>query len=271
MTSWRFVVLAVALGGCALTTPAPAGPVRAGSVTSFETTFAYAYGPARATINGTTVTGNGQQTGGGRSTSDFIPDEPPTPIPLAVGLRQSAGGRVDVSADLGWMDSGVGVRLRLPSPGGERVPAVLSAGFRTGHIAAFTSDTYAGTLAAEAYPEISRHPGWHLILSLGLAGGVFQHQLLLPEVYDSDSDAPHGAPTMIALRRELRLQTSIGVYVRGDHGGVGITLSPWFLLAAAAPSMTCDDCSDVMSLQGFSQSWGVALAITPSLDWAAPR
>jgi hypothetical protein len=75
-----------------------------------------------------------------------------------------------------------------------------------------------------------------------------------------------------ALRRELRLQTAIGVYVRGDHGGVGITPSPWFLLGASSPSsVTCDDCSDVNSIRGFSPPWGVALAVTPSLGWTAPR
>jgi hypothetical protein len=181
------------------------------------------------------------------------------------------GGSVEASADLGWMDSGVGLRARVPYLDRASVPVVLSAGFRTGKIAAFSSETYEGKVALELYPLIApiRHPLWRLILSAGVAGGVYQHQLLLPDAYDSDSDAPTGAPTVIVLRPELRLQTAVGVYFGGERGGFAVTVVPWVLLGASAlTSITCSDCDLVGSVASFSQSWGLALVVATSYGWA---
>ena len=139
-------------------------------------------------------------------------------------------------------------------------------------MAAFPSDSYEGSFALEAYPRLSpvNHPRqWHLILSLGVTGGVFQHQLLLPTSYDFDSDAPHGFATLTILRPEVRLQTTVGIYLRRAHDGIGISLSPWILLGASNPtSITCSECNSVPSVTGFTQTWGASLSVTPSWGWA---
>lgn len=259
------------LVGCALTTPAPAGPLRPGDATQIETAWAFAYGRASATVNGAVVTGNGQaQVEGRPAKGDPIPTLP-DPVPLTVGVRQVLRGSLEASGDLGWMDSGVGLRGRVPYLDREALPLVVGAGLRTGKISAFASDTYEGSLAIETYPRIAplRYPSWRLILSLGVTGGIFQHQLLLPEAYDSDSDAPQGPPTVVVLRRELRLQTAVGVYLGGERRGLAITLAPWILLGASAPnSIKCGACNGVTSIANFSQTWGLALVVAPSYAWA---
>lgn len=233
-----------------------------------ETPLAVAYGPQSATINGEPVTGNGQAQVFGRPAHSL--PVLPAPIPLTVGVRQGLRGSLDVSADVGWMNSGLGLRARVPYLDRPSVPVSVSAGFRTGKLSAFTSDTYEGSLALEAYPEPSpqRHPGWHLVTSVGISAGVFQHQLLLPTRYDSESDAPHGFATLTTLRPEVRLQVSIGTYLRRDRGGLGVTLSPWFLLSSSTPTSSCSDCNGVTSVTDVAQTWGLALTLSPSFGWS---
>jgi hypothetical protein len=250
-------LLGVLVGGCAITTPAPGGPINAGAHTQIQPQYAVAYGPASMTVDGVTVSGTAQTRGG---TFPF-----PTPIPLAVGLRQSVGG-FDVSADVGWVESGVELRYALPSIAGTE-PLVISAGARTGRISAFQDDTYAVSLAVETYPVIAG-AGAHstrLMLSLGASAGTFVHELALPDRYKSASDAPTGPPMARVLRPEIRLQTSVGVYLTREHFAVGVALSPWFALHAEEPtSVVCQDCDGHPVIGDYAQSWGLSLSLTPS-------
>ena len=77
------------------------------------------------------------------------------------------------------------------------------------------------------------------MLLLGLVGGVFEHDLALPSVFESSSDAPHGFPSEIVLRPELRLQAAVGVHWLG----ITLAVQPWIVIADSAPvSTTCDQC-----------------------------
>ena len=250
---------------CALTTAGPGGPLRSGTSTQLQFTSAVAYGPATATVGGVPVSGNAQTNQlGGRSVVDPLPN----PVPVTIAARQQVGPSFEVSGDLGWVDSGVGLRLRLPLFAS--LPMVLSAGARSGEIGIFGRDTYQGTFAIEAYPALS-HVGegasaHRLVLSLGLAAGAFEHDLPLPERFQSGSDAPHGFPSEIVIRREVRLQAAVGVYLQGQHGAITLALQPWIVLASdASVSATCDQCEVLSALSAFSQSWGLSLLVMPAL------
>jgi hypothetical protein len=262
---WLALAFSSALLGCALTTAGPGGPLRSGTSTQIQFTSAVSYGPAAATVGGVPVSGNGQTNQlGGKSAVDPLPN----PVPVTIAVRQQVGPSFEVSGDVGWVDSGVGLRLRLPSS--ERLPIVLSAAARSGEIGLFGRDTYQGTLAIEAYPAVSHAPqgsnAHRLVLSLGLAAGAFEHDLSLPESFESGSDAPHGFPSEIVIRREVRLQAAVGVHLQGGHGAITLALQPWLVLARdPSVAATCDECEGPSALSAFSQRWGLSLLVMPAL------
>ncbi|HEY6475277.1 MAG TPA: hypothetical protein VI456_01775 [Polyangia bacterium] len=262
---WLALAFSPALLGCALTTAGPGGPLRGGTSTQIQFTSALAYGPATATVGGVQVSGNTETNQlGGKPVVNPLPN----PVPVTVAVRQQVGPSFEVSADLGWVDSGIGLRIGLPSS--DSLPLVLSAGARTGEIGIFGRDTYHGTFALEAYPALSRvreGPGArHLVVSLGVAAGAFEHDLSLPANFESSSDAPHGSPSEIVIRRELRLQAAAGIHLQGQHGALILALAPWIVLASSAPvSATCDQCSGPSPLSAFSQSWGFSLLVMPAV------
>ncbi len=257
--------------GCAAVTgPGAVGPMRSGSTTQLEGAWAYAYGPATATVGGRTVTGNGQMQVAGGDTPSL-----PSPAPLTVGVRQSLGDMSEVSANLGEMDSGLRLRVRLSE--GPGAPSDISFEARTGEISFAPTASYGWSAAFEIYPDITGANGHlrkRLILAVGAAGGVFDHELNLPYAFASDYDLPFGGPRMTVLRPEVRLQTTIGLYLGGEkRGGISVAVAPWFLLSSGTPTATCTGCGPgtTFSLTSYSQSWGAALIITPSLSWSHGR
>ena len=153
--------------------------------------------------------------------------------------------------------------VRVPAHGAER-------GARTGEIGLFGRDTYQGTLALEAYPALfhSREGSnaHRLVLSLGLAGGAFEHDLSLPESFESGSDAPHGFPSEIVIRREVRLQAAVGVHLQGQHGAITLALQPWIVLASdASVSATCDQCEGSPRSPRSPRVGGPPLLVMPAL------
>lgn len=260
--------LAALASGCALTGPAPGGPLHSGAYTQVQPTFGIAYGPASAEINGVRVSGDGQS----RIVTSPI-DPFPNPVPVTVGVRQQFGRVFEASADVGWVDSGVELRMGVPS--GDNAPIVLSAGARTGKVSAFGDDTYQGRIGAEAYPRISRDrsSSLRLVLSLGLTAGNFEHQILLPSSYAEGVAGPgwEDSPVVSVVRREVRLESAIGLTWAREHFGFTLAVSPWILLAAAEPaSMRCQSCSGPETVTNFSQSWGLALLFVPSFGWGTP-
>jgi hypothetical protein len=260
---WAIPLVGVFVGGCALTTPAPGGPLRAGAYTQVQSTWAVAYGPASMTLDGVPVSGTAQSRNVGRGNSDPSPN----PIPLTVGVRQSLGPSLEGSFDTGWVDSGVGLRLAI-SPIGDAQPLVLSAGARSGRISIFGDESYEGRLAIEAYPVISGAgtESLRLMLSVGATAGTFVHELLLPQSYATESDAPAGPPIARIMRPEIRLQTSVGLFLSREHFGLAVALSPWILLRAGEPeSMVCQDCNGRHVIANYAQTWGVSLTIAPAI------
>jgi hypothetical protein len=265
ITSLAATALATLGAGCAaITSAGPVGPMRAGTTTQLSASWAYAYGPATATVSGATVQGNGQ--------SGHFPALP-TPVPVTVGFRQAAGDLAEVSGEVGSLDSGMRLRVRLWD--GPTAPADLSFEARTGEIAMAPIGSFQGSAAFEIYPDITppnTYPHTRAILSLGIAGGVFEHQLDLPGQFNVDNDI--GYPWMTVLRHEVRVQTAIGVYLEsGKNEGTSIVVAPWFLLSAGTPTGTCSGCegpgtgSTLFSLTSYTQTWGLAVIITPSYSW----
>ncbi len=264
----RLIAAATAIlaGGCALTTPAPVGPIRPGTTPQIQASWAVAYGRANATVDGAPLAGNGQEQVLGRSK---VVDPLPNPLPLTLGVRQALNGTLDAGVDFGWVDSGLDLRTDL-SAVGDSMPIVLCAGLRSGAISYFAKNTYDGRLTLELYPDLSRarDRSFRLIFSVGVAAGVFAHEMILPEGYQGASDAPTGPPVARIQRREVRFQTSIGTYWHGTNRGVSLTISPWFLLRASDPTSTsCKECDGHPAISNFSQTWGVALIVAPTLDW----
>ena len=238
-----------------MTTPAPGGPLRPGAFAQLQPSWAGAYGPASVRLDGVKVSVSGQG----------VPVSPTELVPLTFGIRQAVGSHVEASADIGWVDSGIGLRFGVPFF--ESTPLVLAAGLRTGAVSVVRPDTYEGSLSLEAYPDLSRarDGSLRLVLAVGVSSGAFWHQLWLPSQYHSDSDAPTGAPLLEIVRPETRLQTSLGLYFQREHASVVVALSPWFLLSSRDPtSAICDTCDSSHVVTDFSQSWGVALIIAPS-------
>ena len=268
---WCFLfALALAFGaGCAaFTSGGPVGPLRSGNATQLAAAWAYAYGPATVTVGGVTVKGNAEMQASSIGTPSI-----PSPAPLIVGVRQAVGDAAELDADLGTIDSGL--RLRVGQPDTSSLPWDLAFEARTGTIALFHTASYQVGMALEAYPDITpanSFPQRRLILSLGIAGGVFQHQLPLPYSFNPDDDI--GNPTMVVLRPELRLESAVGVYLaHGNSDGISIVLAPWVLIGSQAPtSATCPYCgpaatTTTLSVTSYSQTWGLSLIITPSFAW----
>lgn len=237
--------------------------------TQIQPAFAVAYGPASAELNGVRLSGDGQTK---IVTSPINPF--PNPVPLTLALRQQFGRLVESSVDLGWVNSGI--ELRLAVPWAIDLPVALRAGARTGKVSAFDSDTYEGRIGAEAYPRISRdgYPSLRFVFSLAVSGGSFEHEILLPSSYAetlAGPGIPH-APVADVVRREIRLEGTIGVTWAREHVGCTLAVAPWILVAAAAPSsLRCIDCNGPETVTQFSQSWGLALLLVPSFGWDGRR
>jgi hypothetical protein len=256
---------ALLVAGCAaITSAGPVGPMRSGTTTQLAAAWGYAYGPATATVSGNTVKGNGQATIGG-TTSIFAP--------LTVGFRQALSEVAEVSAELGQVDSGMRLRIMLPE-GPTAPPCNLSFEARTGKVSFDPIGSYQWSAAFEIYPDVTPRnslPQKRLTLSLGIAGGVFEHQLNYPFGYGTDVEDLSVEPSMTVLRPEVRVQTAVGIYLGGGKNeGTSITVAPWFLLSAGSPTATCVRCESpaaAFSLTSYSQSWGAALILTPSYSW----
>jgi hypothetical protein len=256
----------LAVTGCAITGTAPGGPLHAGTTTQIQPSLALAYGPGSATVGGTRVSGNAESYGGTKA--ELLP------VPMRLGLRQSLGSAVEVSGDVGWLDSGAEVRAGTPGGTGA-FPIAFAAGVRQGPFPFGVGErTFSGHARFEIYPDISNaHDGSvRLTLSAGVGVGSFAHSLTLPDSYRSTGgDVPNFDPFgAIVVRPETRLELGLGIHRFGPRGGVGATLLPWIVLASGAPTrMTCSACLFAsganQAVSDYSQSWGMSLAITPTV------
>lgn len=248
------LLLAGSAGGCAITGTPPGGPLRAGTYTGVEpATWAIAYGPASATVNGTRLSGSGETWGPGPH-----PEEAAL-VPIRFGIRQALGGALEIAGDVGTLDSGV--ELRAGTMPGRQAPVfAVTAGARSSAIALNReARTTSARLRFELYPELSSGGAGTLfgMLAAGVSYGTFAHAIAGPD--QTGGDVPATDPAFSLVRPEARLELSLGIDLRGPHGGALVALAPWILLHA---DTLCSGCG---ATYDFSQRWGVALLVTPSL------
>jgi hypothetical protein len=251
----------LAVTGCALTGAAPGGPLRAGTTTQIQTSWAFSYGSGSGTVFGTRFTGNAESY---ESTAAQM-----VPVPMRIGLRQSLGSAVEASADVGWLDSGV--ELRAGTPGGTGAfPFAIAAGLRgSGYPSDLGEKTSSQHVRFEIYPDVSKaHDGsFRLVFSAGVGRGSFAHSLDLPgDFHDRAGETDFLAPVAaIVVRPETRLELGVGIHGVGRRGDIDVALLPWIVLDSGAPiKATCPGCGSRVPVTDYAQSWGVSLMLTPT-------
>lgn len=261
---------ALAVAGCALTAPVPGGPVRANTVTQLQPSWALAYGRASASLGGARVSGNAQTFGG--------PLPWGAPIPIRLGVRQALGSEVEASGDVGWVDSGLELRAGSPEQSWA-VPMAISAGIRSSIFTipssssgtvgfALNQGTFERRLRLEAYPEVSmgRLGMVRWLLAAGVSWGDFAHDLVIGAGHEAGPGITAGPVGVLVVRPETRLELAIGIYRRGTRGAATFALAPWILLDSGAPTKAqCVACDPTGPVTDFSQTWGVALIVSPAL------
>ncbi len=248
------------LVACAITAPAPAGPLHPGTTSQVETSWAASYGPASATIGGTRIHGNGQTFSGSPG--------PDSVLPLRIGLRQTIAGVVDAAADVGWLDAGGELRAGINRDA--RMPFSVMVGYRTGMpIFEDAQRAHEERLRLEFDPDISRarDGSARLILGVGVSAGDFLHDIIQPvSLRQQGGDSPDFSPSgAIFIRPERRLELAMGVELRHNAGAVSFVLAPWILLASdPVIEATCHDCGDPFPTD-YAQSWGINFIVTPKV------
>lgn len=250
-------------GGCAITSPAPGGPLRQGAYLRVQPTWAVSYAPGDAVVTppqgvsakAGPVSGNTQSFGGDPTLTAVG-----TVIPISLGLRQSVGRFADVGADLGWLDSGVEVRVG-PSDATAALPFVVSASARSSRLALLKLDeqTYQGRLRFEAYPRIEELPflSRRAIVGGGVSFGTFLHDLGVPAIPDPNPPEIGGGPPHVMLTRpEVRLEGVFGYERHDDRFGLMVAVAPWIVAAHGAVS------SRDWIVSSFSQDVGVTLLVS---------
>jgi hypothetical protein len=247
--------LLLVISGCALTPPIPGGPLRSGTYTAAQTTWAYAYGPARASQGGQQISGNGQMIGRG--------DPIGSAVPVSVGIRQALTTHAELAADYGFLNSGV--ELRAGTAAAEsRWPGAISLQARSSQLAVGVSDNHPGPtyelrLRLEAYPEwVSAQKRW--MFSLGVSHGVFEHSIPGPAA--QGGDVPDLDARFVVARRETRLEFGIGFDLQVPRAELRFAVLPWVVLGSGATTAPCQPgCAPI----DFSQSWGLSILFSPSL------
>lgn len=251
----------LSVSGCALTGTTPGGPLHAGTTTQVQTSWAFAYGPASATVLGQHVTGNAESYGGTQTEV--------APIPMRIGLRQSLGSAVEASADASWLDSGVEVRAGTPGGTGA-CPFAIAAGVRaSGHPSDIGEKTFSKHIRLEVYPDLSKaHDGsLRLVLSAGVGAGSFAHSLDLPvDFRERAGESEFSDPTVgNVVRPETRLELGIGVHHTLRGSSYQMVVLPWIVLDNGAPTKAyCPGCGNGVAVTDYAQSWGVSLMFTPT-------
>lgn len=248
--------------GCATSAPALGGTMRSGTFTQISPTWAITLAPAQATFSKSP--GRTQETSatlgklGGNDAQAFLGG---IIFPASIGLRQSFGELVDLSAILGAAQSAVELRIALPSS-----PFVLSSSFRSGQLGLLGKpDIYDARVRMEGYLRLpgavtDRH---RLALTVGVAGGRFVN--LVPNGDVSEFDGASEEVQAEVYRREVRLELGVGFERRTEGSSVMIALIPWFLAASGPPETSGSD------LLSYSQDLGLSLVLSLSLGGDAFR
>jgi len=254
MASWWMAaaIAGACAAGCAAAPPGPRGPLLGPGVeAATDLSFTYGHGDATLT-DGTKTSGRPDDFWGGA-----------TVLPRRLEARISPIPWADIGGQLGWLDGGADVRVGLPARDGWPVAVDLAAGFATGELGPYhdTKLQRFRWLRLEVYPRLSTGEwGTSLVLALGLSSGDFYHQLPDSRPDPRDGTDAIGPSSVNLIRRETRLETSLGLFFLPDmDGGLSmlITVSPYFVLDAGAIGTVCGGCVDEIAT--YRQSWGVVL------------
>jgi hypothetical protein len=254
-------IFGLQLVGCATGSPGPRGPLLGPGVEISED-IAAGFGPSTVDLaDGTHANG--------------LADN--TTAATAVGLLRGVEGRLspikwcDVGGRVGWIGSGLDVRLGRPAAPDVTWAFAVDAGFETGRAALM--DDFKGLrsrwVRLELYPWVPLFPAdstmsLRLVIAAGVNTGTFYRALPDPR------NRP-GAQDISVLRPETRIEGSLGaVFFPPRLGVVMLTANPYLVAHAGTPAPRCQGCDAIAS---YSHSWGVLvtlhLALRRALDFRA--
>lgn len=236
-------------GACAVTPPGPRGPLLGRGI-SIASDVSYAASRGQATAV------PGYSTGG--RTDTFTPWGADGPL-TSGGLE----GRIspirwfDVGGQVSLTGGGLDVRAGLPVLEGMPIAANVAAGFETGDVSFFNDTKLRRSrwLRLEVYPRLPVAWNAWLVLAVGYDSGNFYREVpnRPPHVYDS-------LPSLRVMRRESRLETSIGAFVKSAGpraGSILLSVNPYFVLDAGPPTGPCTNC--VSDVTAYRQQWGLVV------------
>ncbi len=245
------------LMGCAAAPAGPRGPLLGPGV-EVATDLSYAFGHGEATLP------SGSRVAGGADT--FW--SPVTVLPRRLEGRLSPIHWLDVGGEIGWLGGGIEVRVGRRAIEGRSLALNLAGGLETGEVGPFkdTKPTNSQWIRLEAYPAWALPADdarTRLVLALGFNFGRFYHELSYPRSAATVADGLSAPSALQLIRRETRLETSIGLFrQRGRFGSVLFTVNPYFVLKAGDPSVPCDGCDP---LAAYRERWGIVVVFRVAL------
>jgi hypothetical protein len=247
--------------GCVSASGIPGGPLPKGGGFAINTAIAAPVAVGRADA----ISWNGRDRG---TYSDATADHSLFPMFARAGARLAPASYFDVAADIGWVEAGAEVRVGLPE-GTRPFPVALAGGYRAGWEPLFTnrfSPTF-GYGRLEAYPLFwSGTEGRRLsaVLTAGISHGDRYHSVTLPRSQFNENGDNIGNPEVEVLRRETRLEATLGV---DAHPYRGLLLGFYFM-----PYRVINESSTLLqvyfegaqgsTLTRYQQDFGLLLAFT---------
>ncbi len=242
--------------GCAAAPPGPRGPLLDVG--------------AQFAIDWSVAAGNAEYREPGRASGegsgDYYGLNFPIP-PRRLEARLAPVSWADIGGDIGWIDGGVDIRFGMPSTPGRFWAANLALGMRSGKPGPInaTKGTHSYWGRLEVYPLLHEsHDARGVtetrrgVLAVGLNGGVFFHQLALDRQGAHDPGDGFNWDSLPIRRRELRLETALGLWLRPRKGMAAlIGLEPYWLLRG-------DDGSGGPAGSTYRQSWGFVVVLSGS-------
>lgn len=197
--------------GCISSSGIPGGPLPRGGGFTVNGAFAAPIGIANADVRSTSVSST--------KVRDATADHAPLPMLDRAGVRIAPTSYFDLATDIGLNELGVEARAGLP----ERsypFPFAITGGYRRGWepymTSKFTPEFAYGRL--EVYPLFwsDAERDIYGVFTGGASYGNRFHSLSLPDNFhvQHDMSIEIGAPQLQVLRRETRLEATLGVQAR---------------------------------------------------------
>lgn len=256
--SWLLAVAALAAHAACSTVPPPVVSPVSRAPRGEAITWSVDWGYARAHLqrpDGSiqAISGNGDSTYGN-------PDPEATQLsllpPALVSLHQAAGAW-DTGEYAGWRRFGGTARVRIATTAGNATTSLAWA--LNVHWSLRGID---GSLALEQSLPLGGSVS--LLGRVGVSYGLRDYDIEVP--LDLDSTAGHdnviGSAHFDILRPDLRLEPLVGL-VLGAESSLIVSFQPYFVVAQGAiTSAACAQCLPGVRLVDFTQSVGIAVAVT---------